>query len=131
MDQKVYQALMTHITAMKNCEESENHEWHHKHEESLRLIIDNYLPSGSGIDIGCEIDHEKSDDSKMIIESSYHYMNDNGMYVRWIDFTVKVSASLQHGFLVDITGNFGREQHVKIYLIDLFHECLEKDSDGL
>jgi hypothetical protein len=41
------------------------------------------LPHGSGIDSDYNIEDKKD---KYIIYNSYHYMNDVGIYMGWIDF---------------------------------------------
>ena len=122
---KVYQQLSAKLGAMKNCIESGNDEWYNKHEDAVDGIVHVYLPSGSGVDSGCEID--KDHHEKLIINSSYHVMNENGMYDGWIDFRVTVYPSLQFGFRLQIVGNFGKHQDIKDYLYDLFNEALDLD----
>ncbi len=127
METKVYQKLAGIIDARINCLKVDNPTWISKHEETIESIVTDCLPSGSGIDSGCQIDLDASHGNKLVIHSSYHAMDDNGMYDRWYDFTVKVTPNLHFGFDLKITGKFGRYQHVKDYLYDLFDSALNEE----
>ena len=124
---KVYQKLARTLDAYNNCVEKGNEEWTDKHMDTINRIVENQLPSGSGIDSGCTIEHKRS--KHLLIYSSYHVMNENGMYNGWIDFTVKVNPSLMFGFDLLITGNFGKHQDIKEYLYDLFGVALGQEID--
>lgn len=50
--------------------------------------LNEYLPSGSGIDCGSKINFCESTRSKIVIDSAYHYMDENGFYSGWFDFVV-------------------------------------------
>jgi len=98
-------------------------------------VIDNCiipkLPSGSGIDNGCKINLKQSKPLKIIIDSSYHAMNENGMYDRWIDFKIIVTPSFDN-IDINIRGNFGSKyQHLKDYLIEIFQDSLSKEIDKI
>jgi len=124
---KVYQEIASKLLAMKNCKVSNNDEWLEKHKETLKKIIEDYLPHGSGFDSGCEIDYN-SNSNKFIIFSSYHLMNDNGYYDGWIDFDVIVKSSLAFGIDVTIKGLFSRlpmyAYGLKDYIHEVFHNSL-------
>jgi hypothetical protein len=126
MNRPLYKILASTIDAFHRCEKTGNTEWRENHYRTIQRIQDNYLPSGSGIDSGCQIDVEKSTGEKLVIKSSYHTMNENGYYGRWIDFTVTVKASLQFGLDMQIKGAFGHDQDLKDYLHDVFITDLEK-----
>ena len=130
MEKKVYQEIAGRIKAMENCEESGNLIWREKHKDVITHIQDNYLPSGSGIDSGCVIDPINAAGNysyeTLTICSSFHTMNENGMYGRWIEFRIIVKPSLQFGFTLRIAGNFGKDQYLKDYLLDVFNSYLDK-----
>lgn len=92
-------------------------------------LVDKYLPHGSGFDVGCDIDTTKSNDQRLVIYSSYHPMDEVGMYIDWIDFQVTVRASFMFQFYVDVKGPFSRRNlmMLKEYITDEFHECLSKE----
>ncbi len=115
MKTQVYKELSSRIKARQNCIDSGNDKWYDNHGTVLDHLVNNYLPSGSGIDSGCTIDNQKSDN--LIIYSSFHKMDDNGMYDGWIDFTVRVKPSLIFGTTLTITGNFGKHQDIGV----IFH----------
>ncbi len=121
---KVYRRLAGLLNARDNCILSNNTEWVEKHEESLNNTVREYLPHGSGIDSGCQIDLDKSNDNRLVICSEYHAMNENGYYDGWYGFHVTVKPSLQFGFNLKITGNMGKYNDVKDYLYDVFDFAL-------
>ena len=63
----------------------ENQNW-----ESVDDIANNHLPSGSGIDCGCQIDHEESTPDELVIHVPYHHMSGCGYYVGWSHSTIHV-----------------------------------------
>ena len=106
-----------------------------RNDTRYQSVIDNYiipkLPSGSGIDNGCKINLKQSKPLKIIIDSSYHAMNENGMYDRWIDFKIIVTPSFDN-IDINIRGNFGSKyQHLKDYLIEIFQDSLSKEIDKI
>ena len=138
MKTKIYKEIASRINSIGNCEKAGlstyNREWKQKHEDVIDYIQDNILPSGSGIDCGCKIDTTIADVDninvdKLVIHSEYHTMDENGMYGRWITFRVVVRPSLQFGIVLNIMGNFGKNQDLKDYLYDVFNEALEQEID--
>jgi len=125
MNNKVITELASIIDARIRCIENNNTEWMQKHEDRIHEIEDNFLPHGSGIDSGCKIDLDKSTGEKVIINTSYHHMNDVGMYEGWTEHKVIVSPSLMHGFILRITGS--NRHDIKTYLYDLFYESLNTE----
>jgi hypothetical protein len=128
MRTQVYKEFASRINALVNCDKSGNHEWADRHSEAIRMLL-GVMPSGGGIDSGVRLDHDKTTGEKLVFSSSYHLMDESGYYVRWIDFQVIVTPSLQFGFNVNVRGNFGRDQDTKNYLIELFDEHLRQEID--
>jgi hypothetical protein len=116
----IYKSIAKSLNAWSNCVKSNNKEWEDKHEERISELI-NELPHGSGLDGEWSLDFEKSNDKQLTFYMQYHCMNENGMYDGYVDFTLKVKASLQFDVDLFITGNFGKYQDVKEYLYDILN----------
>jgi hypothetical protein len=122
MDLPLYRLLASLFEARRNCEKSGNEEWFTRHGARIEHLALTYFPHGSGVDSGASVDMEKSTPDKLIIHTSFHHMNDVGMYDEWTDHTITVRASLAHGFSLSISG---RNRHdIKDYLHELFHDVL-------
>src|SRR5574344_1207404 len=67
--------------------------------------VEDILPSGSGFDNGCKIVEEKSSGEKLVINSSYHHLDENGYYAGWSDFTVIVKPCLFRKLKVKVIGH--------------------------
>ena len=126
----VIKTLSSTIGARLNCIESNNSEWEDRHENTIKNIIDNYLPHGSGIDSGNEIDFKKSTANKIVINSSFHTMDQQGGYSGWIDFKVIIKASLQFDFDLTIKGMFSKNKDsfgLKDYLYGVYGFALSQN----
>ena len=115
------------ILAIKNCEKSGNEEWADKHETRLRVIEREFLPSGSGVDSGSKINIEASTGNRVVIETSFHHMDDGGSYDGWTEHRVIVTPDLVCGFDMRITG--ANRNEIKEYLGDLFRTALDRCVD--
>lgn len=100
-----------------NCLSTGNTEWQCRHSETILQIVENCLPSGSGIDCGTKIDLDASTPDKLVFDVQYHHMNDGGYYDGWTQHQVIVTPSLGFDFNLRITGPNRNE--IKEYL----HEC--------
>lgn len=125
----IYRELANRIQARLNCinkgEDENAVYWAGQHEKCIESLKD-LLPSGSGIDSGISIDLINSTGEKIIIDSSFHAMNDGGYYDRWIDFSVTITPSLIHGISLKISGRFGKYQDIREYLFDIFNDSLRE-----
>jgi len=128
MKNQVYKEIAHKVTAMNNCIKSGNKEWEDKHYDRL-IDIQGLLPSGSGIDAGTSVNYDHSTSDKIVLDSAYHRMDENGYYDRWIDFKVTVKPSLQFDFDIKITGSFGKHQDLKDYLYDIFDNSLRQIAE--
>ncbi len=129
MDNKVYKKLAQYYAARLRCiKNPDGNNWGDKHGREIEKIIKDFFPHGSGIDNGCFFDFEKSNGERLVLNSSFHCMDNNGYYAGWIDFSVIVTPSLEMGFYLRIKGNFGRyNQDLKNYLQELFYDCCVKE----
>ena len=126
-NRKRYQEIASIVMAIENCRKAGNKTWEEKHEAYIREI-DKALPSGSGINSGSCVDIDKSKPNRLVINSSYHYMNENGYYDGWIDYRVIITPSLAFDIDLNVIGNFGRHQDIKEYLIDVYRENLNEEE---
>jgi hypothetical protein len=127
MEKKVYQVLAYSFVAWQNCVKSGNKEWEDKHEETIKGIIDS-LPHGSGIDGTTSFDFDESREEKLVINSSYHSMNDDGYYDGWTDIKLVITPSLAFGFNLKVTGSFPRRySDTKDYLHETFSYALSEE----
>lgn len=128
---KFYKKLASTLQAMKSCKESNNQEWYEKHKAVAEELVEK-LPHGSGIDAKNVIDPDRCRKDLIVIESSYHCMNDVGMYDGWIDFEVWIRPSFS-GIDIDVKGRFsdrhGKYAATKDYLLDTFATALEEHVD--
>lgn len=121
----LYRLLASKIQARLNCLASGNTEWKARHEDAIRQIARDVLPSGSGIDSGTSIDLDRSTGEKIVLLASFHHMNDGGMYDGWTEHTITVRASLIHG--VDVTIGGRNRNGIKEYLGDVFAAVLQDE----
>lgn len=122
---KLYQALAEALQAHRNSMESNNDEWAANWRALITLLQDE-LPSGSGFDDdGCKVEWLDCTPSKIIITTSYHGMNDSGMYDRVTDYTVTVTPSFS-GFDIRARGpKIDRE-----YILDCIAEALNNEAEA-
>lgn len=120
----VIQKTAMTIEALKNCIESGNTAWTAKHMDTLSFIEKQYLPHGSGIDSGCTIDTSKSSANKIILETSFHHMDENGYYDGWTNHNIIITPAFT-GIDIRITGQ--NKNDIKDYLADVFNNALETE----
>jgi hypothetical protein len=125
----IYKILASRVQAWINCLEKGNFEWYAKHENSIERIIKEKAPHGSGFDNGTTLDYKKSTGEKLVFNTSYHHMNDNGIYDGWTEHSITVSPSLAFDFNLKITGR--NRNDIKDYIGEVFesflHESIERD----
>ena len=112
------------LEARRNCLKHENHEWVSRHEETLSGY-NSELPSGSGFDLGCAIDIDRSTSKAIYINTSYHHMNQDGFYTCWTDHVIKVVPEFS-GFDFKISGP--NRNSIKEYIEDVFYADLSEEN---
>jgi hypothetical protein len=104
-NKKLYQILASTVDAYHRCETNGNKEWSGKHADRIEYLCKTYLPWGSGFDSGTTLDLANSRGDKLVFNTSFHHMNQNGMYDRWTEHTIKIRPCMINGFTVSrITG---------------------------
>lgn len=128
--EKLYRKLAQSLAARENCAKSGNVEWFDRHAETIQQLIENHMPSGSGFDNGPGFDWEASNPNKLVFHTSFHHMDDDGMYDGWTDHTVTIVPSLAYGFEIRVSGR--DRNKIKDYIAECFNSALEQmiDHDG-
>lgn len=124
---ELYKKIARDFQAYKSCEKTGNTDWFNKWVTSINEAVFKNLPYGSGFDNGTRFDFDNSTSDKLIFNSSFHKLDENGFYDGWIDFNVKVTPSLAFGCNIDIVGKFGNRQDLKEYIGDTFNACLKNE----
>jgi len=114
---EIAETIQARLIVLKN----NNQEWINKHELKLGEL-QYMLPHGSGIDGDNAINLDKSTGEKIIIETAFHHMDENGFYDGWTEHKLIITASLIYGLHIKITG-FDKNQ-IKEYLHELFYRVL-------
>jgi hypothetical protein len=124
-DQTVATQIASLLSAIQNCEEAGNQEWKARHLERLRVLERNFLPSGAGFDRGTTLDRNASTPEKLVFDTAFHHMNDNGYYTEWTAHTVTVRASLHLGISVRVSGR--DVNGIKSYIHETFWSDLQRE----
>lgn len=117
----LFQMLASLVQAIRNCETSGNDSWKIIHANRLRFLVKEWMPAGGGFDAGTEIDLDACKPDRLVFTTSFHHMNDVGMYDGWTDHTVTVSPTFD-GISIKVSGRDRRD--IKSYIADTFHEAL-------
>lgn len=112
------------LDAYARCVERDNTEWRMKHEATLGDIERNQLPSGSGIDAGTTIDRGRSNLTRLVFRTSFHHMNEHGVYDGWTEHVVTARPTFI-GLEIKVSGP--DRNGVKDYLADVFLDALSSE----
>lgn len=128
----VLSALAQALVARGNCIKSGNAEWLGRWEDVIDQIARDFLPSGSGFDSGTKVDLSeprgvpRSDGfARIIFTTSFHHMNDGGMYDGWTEHEVKVTPCLHSGFNLSVSGRDRND--IKDYIAETFTHALKTE----
>ncbi len=116
--------ILSAAGAMQNCVKvkrtnAEGADWYSIHQDRIESTLLEILPQGSGIDLNWRFDIT---DKAIFCYNSYHRMRENGMYVGWIDFQIKICTNhrtIDGKIDFTITGKFGKYQDIKEYLYEI------------
>lgn len=126
------------LTAMENCQKRIDHPfsdddkntahlWFTEHRKTIERLVSEHMPSGSGFDNGTYFDDDNSTPERLIFRTSFHHMNDTGMYDGWTDHKVIVTPSFT-GFNIRITGI--NRNDIKDHIYEMFTNALETEIDA-
>lgn len=121
----VLSALASALVARANCIKLGNTEWENNHSATIDQLARDFLPSGSGFDSGTKVNLDQSNgETRIVLTTSYHHMNEGGMYDGWTDHTVTIRPCLLHEFTLTISGR-DRNQF-KDYAYEVFNSSLKE-----
>ncbi len=121
---KLYRLIASTVAARQNCWRVGNYEWVEKHTTLLHLLED-LLPSGSGVDSGTAIDGMKSGENRLVLYTSFHHKDESGGDDGWTKHTITVKPSLSRELRITVSGENRNE--IKEYLADLFEHTLTQE----
>jgi hypothetical protein len=119
------EGIKSHCADCGQIQEHKNHvraEWFDRWTDYIDSLMEQ-MPSGSGFDSGTKINLGASHAEKLVFTTSFHHMNDCGMYDGWTDHTVTVTPSFS-GFILRVSGR--NRNDIKEYIGDTFHEALNQ-----
>lgn len=129
----VVQTIASALDAMRRCEsrakpgnDGADH-WSsmaRHHRDSVESVVSRYLPSGSGFDAGTKLDFDASRPDRLVFTTSFHHMNDTGMYDGWTEHRVIVVPSFIGHFSLRVSGK--DRNGIKDYIADVFHHALQE-----
>lgn len=106
---------------ISNCIDSGNTTWQYRAEGEFDQLM-RTAPSGSGFDSGTLL--ELATDNTLIFNTSFHHMNDHGMYIGWTHHRIVVKA-IFNGFDLRVTGKDKRD--IKEYIGEVFYQWLSTE----
>ena len=91
--------------------------------------INKQLPHGSGFDNGSRVNLDKSTPDKLVIDSAFHHMDENGYYCGWSNLTYTVTPSLLFGIDIRLNCHGSRlANRDRDYLVECMHHAITRDS---
>ena len=122
MNEKRYQRIASYLLARETCEKRghDGSQWDERIKEEM-----SDSPSGSGFDNGTQIS-EKSTSKKLVFETSFHHMNENGFYDGWTDHTVTITPNFRD-FDMAISGRDRID--INEYISQVFGEWLDESAE--
>ena len=109
--------------ARKRCAERDASAMVQRWDRLLKCMSE-ALPSGAGFDNGTRINVELSGDDVVVLETSFHHMNDQGSYIGWTDHTVTIQPSFNS---VTMQINKHNQNTIKDYIAEVFDHCLTQE----
>lgn len=122
MARYLYSELSSLIQARLNCQDHHNQEWFQNHSRSIEKLVYDWLPSGAGFDNGTTLNLEESHAEKLVFHTSFHHMNDCGVYDGWTVHTIVATPSFLHGVNLRVSGH--NRNHIKDHIYECFYAAL-------
>lgn len=121
-DKTLAQTLAAAIQAWKNTQTSDrlNPVWESVWDDVIDSVTQE-LPQGSGFDSYPVVDRERSTGDKLVINGSYHSMDEHGGYNGWCDYTVFVRPAFD-GIIVTVTGGGKYHEDIGDRFYDAFSQ---------
>ena len=123
---KQYIRLAQEICAYHHCRQTGHSQGMLLHEDNIDKLMHD-APHGSGFNNGTGINLDISHSERLELKTSYHHMNDNGMYVKWTCHNIIIKANLTNDFSIKVTGE--NYNNIKEYITDIFVDWLEQETE--
>ena len=124
----VVQELAVAFDARERCNKTGNKEWEARWNERIAQLIDT-LPQGSGFDTRyAEGDVTMDKRGRLVIQTSFHHMNDGGYYDGWTEHTVTVSPAFD-GIDIKVSGRDRND--IKNYIAEVFNDALMAEAPDM
>lgn len=121
----LYRRLASLLGSADRCDAAKNAEWATRHRNTIRDLVKQHMPSGSGFDSGTELDEDASTPEKLVFTTSFHHLNDGGYYDGWTEHKVTVTPSLASGYDLRVSG---RDRNgIKDYIAETFGHALDTE----
>lgn len=118
---KVYQHIAAELQRAQS-KDATHSQWARN---CIRHLEENYLPSGSGFDNGCEVLTEYSPNG-FLLSCEFHHLSEHGYYTHWSHNEAEITAHIVHGFEINVSGE-DLEMSDKEYITDTLIEHLERE----
>ena len=93
---------------------------------ALEKFVDDVFPSGSGFDMGTKL--ISASDTKVILETEYHHMNECGYYTDWTKHKIIITGTI-NSYTMRITGR--NKNQIKEVIADFFIDCCDMDMNDV
>ena len=120
---KLYQQFAQTLQARINCEDG-NNEWFVRHGERIEALCKQHMPSGSGFDQGTTFNFEDSRRNRLVFDTAFHHMDENGSYCGWTSHQVIITPGFDC-FALRVTGR--NKNDIKDYIGDVFSIALNSE----
>jgi hypothetical protein len=93
----------------------------------IEAICREHMPSGSGFDNGSKLNIGKSTPDKLIFDTAFHHMNEQGVYAGWTHHAVVVRSSMVGGYGVSVVVKGRNSNQIKEHIEEAFSFVEEID----
>lgn len=122
-DMKLFRILGSRARNLSSAWPHQNEAVRARFEEEMEILLKEFMPSGSGFDMGTEIDIDRSNGRKMVFKTGFHHMDSNGSYDGWTYHNVIVTAEFD-GLDIQVTGR--DRNNIKEYVGETFYSALHQ-----
>lgn len=125
MTRIAYSEMASLILSRRNClADSAKADWAERHTQTLLTLVENVMPRGSGFDNGTTLDMERSTSERLVFNTAFHHMDEQGGYDGWTEHTVTVTPSLIGGINLRVSGR--NRNDIKDYIFECFESALKE-----
>lgn len=120
---KLFRLIGSRARTLSNPSPYMNESVRERFEEEMEILLKEFMPSGSGFDMGTDIDIDRSNARKLVFKTGFHHMNETGHYDGWTYHNVIVTAEFD-GLDIQVTGR--DRNNIKEYIGEAFYSALHQ-----